>query len=95
MKILNVPLLKDAFPPESAPRGKAPVGVSPLSCRTDSDSSLEKIALTLSLYMLISTSISILEKILILSPQNREDTSHFSNRTNLITNDFFTFTSLA
>ena len=38
----NLPLLREAFPPESAPSGSAPVGVSPLRCSTDSDSSLKK-----------------------------------------------------
>ena len=35
-------LLSELFPPERAPSGSAPVGVSPFSWRTDSDSSLEK-----------------------------------------------------
>ena len=38
----SLPLLREAFPPESAPSGSAPVGVSPLRCSTDSDSSLKK-----------------------------------------------------
>lgn len=29
------------FPPESAPSGRAPVGVNPFNCSTDSDSSLQ------------------------------------------------------
>lgn len=31
----------DDLPPESAPNGRAPVGVNPFSCNTDSDSSLK------------------------------------------------------
>lgn len=38
---LNIlPFLSDAFPPDNAPNGKAPVGVNPFNCNTDSDSSL-------------------------------------------------------
>ena len=33
--------IREALPPESAPRGRAPVGVRPLSCKTCSDSSLK------------------------------------------------------
>jgi len=33
--------LRDVFPPDSAPRGKEPVGVKPFSCRTLSLSSLK------------------------------------------------------
>lgn len=36
-----LPLLSDALPPERAPKGRAPVGVRPFSCSTDSDSSLQ------------------------------------------------------
>lgn len=36
-----LPLFKDAFPPDNAPKGRAPVGVRPFSWRTDSDSSLK------------------------------------------------------
>lgn len=39
-QITILPLLKEAFPPERAPSGNAPVGVNPLRCSTDSDSSL-------------------------------------------------------
>ena len=34
--------IREAFPPDRAPRGRAPVGVRPLSCRTCSDSSLKR-----------------------------------------------------
>jgi len=33
--------LRDVFPPDSAPRGKEPVGVKPFNCRTLSLSSLK------------------------------------------------------
>lgn len=36
----NLPFLSDALPPDNAPKGKAPVGVNPFNCNTDSDSSL-------------------------------------------------------
>lgn len=35
------PFLRLVFPPDSAPNGRAPVGVNPFSCSTDSLSSLE------------------------------------------------------
>lgn len=38
----NSPFLRLVFPPDSAPKGNAPVGVKPLSCKTDSLSSLLK-----------------------------------------------------
>ena len=38
----DLPRLREAFPPDKAPKGRAPVGVRPLSCRTDSDSSLKE-----------------------------------------------------
>ena len=40
-KKLSLPLLREALPPESAPSGRAPVGVRPFNCKTDSDSSLQ------------------------------------------------------
>ena len=33
--------MRDVFPPDRAPSGRAPVGVNPFNCRTCSDSSLE------------------------------------------------------
>ena len=36
-----LPRLSEAFPPERAPKGRAPVGVRPFNWRTDSDSSLK------------------------------------------------------
>lgn len=39
-KLMKLPFSRDIFPPESAPIGSVPVGVRPLSCKTDSDSSL-------------------------------------------------------
>lgn len=36
----NLPFLNESLPPDNAPTGKAPVGVRPFNCRTDSDSSL-------------------------------------------------------
>lgn len=38
---ITLPFFKLVFPPDNAPKGKAPVGVSPLSCSTDSLSSLK------------------------------------------------------
>lgn len=38
--MLYKPLESDDFPPDKAPNGKAPVGVNPFNCSTDSDSSL-------------------------------------------------------
>ena len=32
--------MREVFPPERAPSGRAPVGVSPFNCNTCSDSSL-------------------------------------------------------
>jgi hypothetical protein len=40
-KTSNLPFLRDVFPPDSAPRGKEPVGVKPFNCRTLSLSSLK------------------------------------------------------
>ena len=37
----DLPSWRLPFPPDKAPKGRAPVGVRPLSCRTDSDSSLK------------------------------------------------------
>lgn len=36
-----LPFLSDALPPDNAPSGRAPVGVKPFNCNTDSDSSLQ------------------------------------------------------
>ena len=40
---IDLPRLSEAFPPDNAPKGRAPVGVKPFSWSTDSDSSLEKV----------------------------------------------------
>jgi len=39
MILWHVPFLRDVLPPDSAPRGSAPVGVSPFNCKTLSLSS--------------------------------------------------------
>jgi len=39
-KCRDSPFLSDVLPPDNAPNGKAPVGVNPFNCNTDSDSSL-------------------------------------------------------
>lgn len=35
----NLPLRRECFPPDRAPRGRVPVGVRPFNCKTDSLSS--------------------------------------------------------
>ena len=44
--------IREALPPERAPRGRAPVGVRPLSCKTCSDSSLQMLKVQIKLWWL-------------------------------------------
>ena len=76
--------ISEAFPPDSAPSGRAPVGVRPFSCRTCSDSSL---------IGHIRGAVTRHDPT-ILSPEHREYSGHFPDGSNFVPNYFFSDLSL-
>lgn len=87
----SLPFRSVVLPPDKAPSGKLPVGVSPFNCNTLSLSSLKDRKLcnknqTCVLHIVPHVLSSYL-------PEHREHSCHLSNCTNLVPNNFFSCSS--